>query len=427
VAPVSLHIHHLARVEGHGNFLVEVPKTGKPRVEMQVTEGTRLFEAFVRTHSYDDVSHIMSRICGICSHSHAVAALRGVEAAMGVQPSSTTVALRKLMLIGDMLESHALHINFLALPDYLGARSAVEMLPKYQAEVQRALRLKKLGNDLMELIGGRHTHPLCAVIGGFTHVPTRQQLEAIRKRLDEAIPHAEAQIELMSSLKGPSLVRESQYLAVKNTTEFPIYDGELVTDGGSRAPERDYQTLIKERNVPYAHAKFSEIKGESFFVGALARLNVAGNQLHDRARAMVKKIGLKLPSYDTFHNNLAQAVEYLHFLEQAIQLVDTLREKELKPDVASFKVHAGAGAAAVEAPRGVLIHRYSIDGGGKVTAADVITPTAMNYANIEADAYALVPQLTSLSKEDAELRVNMLVRAYDPCISCSVHFVRTEA
>jgi coenzyme F420-reducing hydrogenase alpha subunit len=142
---------------------------------------------------------------------------------------------------------------------------------------------------------------------------------------------------------------------------------------------------------------------------------------------MVKKIGLKLPSYDTFHNNLAQAVEYLHFLEQAIQLVDTLREKELKPDVASFKVHAGAGAAAVEAPRGVLIHRYSIDGGGKVTAADVITPTAMNYANIEADAYALVPQLTSLSKEDAELRVNMLVRAYDPCISCSVHFVRTEA
>jgi len=426
VAPVTLHIHHLARVEGHGNFLVEVPKTGKPRVEMQATEGTRLFEAFVRSHSFDDVSHIMSRICAICSQSHAVAALRGVEAAIGVQPSATTIALRKLMLIGDMLESHALHVNFLALPDYVGARSVVEMLPKYQTEVQRALRLKKLGNDLMELISGRHTHPLCAVVGGFTHVPARMQLDAIRKRLNDAIPDAEAQIELMSSLKGPSLVRQSQYLAVKNTKEFPIYDGELSTDGGARVPERDYQTLIKEHNVPYAHAKFSEIKGKPFFVGSLARLNIAGNQLNDRARAMAKKIELKMPSYNTFHNSLAQTVEYLHYLEQAIQLIDSLREKDLKADVVQIKVRAGTGAAAVEAPRGVLIHRYSIDAGGKVTGADVITPTAMNYANIEADAYALIPQLASLSKDEAELRVNMLIRAYDPCISCSVHFVRAE-
>jgi coenzyme F420-reducing hydrogenase alpha subunit len=394
---------------------------------MQATEGTRLFEAFVRSHSFDEVSHIMSRICAICSQSHAVVALRAVEAAMGVQPSPTTIALRKLMLTGEMLESHALHVNFLALPDYVGARSVVEMLPKYQSEVQRALRLKKLGNDIMQLIGGRHTHALCAVVGGFTHVPTRVQLDAIHKRLKDAIPDAEAQIELMASLKGPSLIRQSQYLAVKNPKEYPVHDGELSTDGGTRAPDRDYQMLIKERNVPYAHAKFSEIKGKPYFVGALARLNVAGNQLLDRARAMTKKVGLKLPSYDTFHNNLGQAVEYLHYLEQALQLIDSLREKDLKPEVADFKVRAGTGAAAIEAPRGVLIHRYSIDAGGKVTAADVITPTAMNYANIEADAYALVPQLTSLSKDEAELRVNMLVRAYDPCISCSVHFVRAEA
>jgi sulfhydrogenase subunit alpha len=426
VAPVTLQIHHLARVEGHGNFLVEVPKTGKPRVEMQVTEGTRLFEAFVRTHGYDDVSHIMSRICAICSQSHAVAALRGVEAAIGVTPSPTTIALRKLMLIGDMLESHALHINFLALPDYLGAHSVVEMVPKYQAEVGRALRLKKLGNDLMELVSGRHTHALCAVVGGFTHVPTRSRLEAIRKRLSDAIPDAEAQIQLMSSLKEPSLIRQSQYLAVKNAKEYPLHDGELLTDGGARAPEGDYPTLIKERNVPYAHAKFSEIKGKPFFVGSLARLNVAGSQLLDRAQAMVKKIGLKLPSYDTFHNTLAQAVEYLHYLEQAIQIIDALRAKELKPEIVNFKVRAGTGGVAVEAPRGLLVHRYSIDASGKVTAADVITPTAMNYANIEADAYAMVPQLTSLTHDAAELRVNMLLRAYDPCISCSVHFVRLE-
>jgi coenzyme F420-reducing hydrogenase alpha subunit len=331
------------------------------------------------------------------------------------------------MLIGDMLESHALHVNFLALPDYVGARSVVEMLPKYLTEVQRALRLKKLANNLMDLVSGRHTHPLCAEVGGFSHVPTRSQLEAMRKRLTDAIPDAEAQIELMGRLEGPRLARQSQYLAVKHMKEFPLHDGALCTDAGAQTPERDYQTLIKERNVPYSHAKFSEIGGKSFFVGSLARLNVAGTQLLDRARAMAKEVGLRLPDYDTYHNNLAQAVEYLHYLEHAIQVIDTLRQKELKAGVVDFKIRAGTGTAAVEAPRGVLIHRYSIDASGRVTGADVITPTAMNYANIEADAQALVPQLTSLSKEEAELRVNMLLRAYDPCISCSVHFVRVEA
>ena len=424
MAKVTFDIHHLARVEGHGNLFVEVINGKPPRVEMQVTEGTRLFESFLKGHSYNEVSHIMSRICGICSHSHAVAALRGVEAALGVEPSEETIALRKLMLLGDMLESHALHINFLALPDYVGASNVVEMLPKFSTEVKRALQLKKLGNDLMALIGGRQTHPLCAVVGGFTHVPSPNQLEAIQTRLKAAIPEARAQIELMGQFTKPQLVRQSQYLAVKHTHEYPIYDGELRTDQGLQVQESDYRSLIKERNVPYAHAKFSEIQGSPFVVGSLARLNVAQSQLSDNAQEMVKQVGLKLPSYDIFHMNLGQAIEYLHYLDHAINVIDDLRSRPLKPHIVEHKIRARTGAAAVEAPRGVLIHSYTFNAQGKIQTADVVTPTAMNYANIEADVRTLAPSLTGLSKEEGELRLNMLIRAYDPCISCSVHYIR---
>ena len=424
MAKMTLDIKHLARVEGHGNLLVEVEKGKKPRVEMQVTEGTRLFESFLRGHTYDEVSHIMSRICGICSQSHAVAALRGIEAAMQIEPSAETIALRKLMLIGDMLESHALHINFLALPDYLGAKNVVELLPKYQNEVNRALKLKKLGNDIMALIGGRHTHPLCAIVGGFTHVPSQTQLRAIRKHLQSTIPEAKAQLELMASFSEPQLIRQSQYLAVKNPKEFPLHDGVLATDTGLEVPEADYSSLIIERNVPYAHGKFSEINGNPYFAGSLPRLNVAFNQLLDEAKAMAAQIGFKVPSYDTFHNNLGQAIEYLHYVEHAIAIIDELTDKKLKPGTVDYKVRNGSSAAAVEAPRGVLIHGYTIDEKGKVTAANVITPTAMNYANIEADVFTMLPQLKGKTPEESELLLNMLIRAYDPCISCSVHYVQ---
>ncbi len=418
-------IHHIARVEGHGDLFVELQKGKEPHVEMRVTEGTRLFEAFLRNQCFAEVSHVMSRICGICSHSHAVAALRAVEAALRIEPSHQTIQLRKLMLLGDMLESHALHINFLALPDYVGARNIVEMLPKYQKEVQRALQLKKLGNELMELVGGRHTHPLCAVVGGFTHVPSLTQLESMKKRLRAAIPDAKGQIELMGNFTDPQLVRRSQYLAVKHPKEYPIHDGQLVTDMGLQISVPEYQTMIKERNVPYAHAKFSEIKGTPFVVGSLARLNIAYDQLSDTAKQMIQQVGLKLPSYDIFQMNIGQAIEYLHYLDHAIEIIDELRRTKLEPHVAKHEARAGMSAAAVEAPRGVLIHRYAFDARGKVTSADVITPTAMNYANIEADIRALAPTLQDLSKEEAELKLNMLIRAYDPCISCSVHYLHT--
>jgi coenzyme F420-reducing hydrogenase alpha subunit len=419
-------IHHLARVEGHGDLFVELKDGKEPRVEMRVTEGARLFEAFLRNQCYGEVSHIMSRICGICSHSHAVAALRAVEAALRIEPDHQTVQLRKLMLLGDMLESHALHINFLALPDYVGAHNVVEMLPQYQTEVQRALKLKKLGNELMELIGGRHTHPLCAVVGGFTHVPSHTQLESMKNRLQTAIPDAQAQIELMSGFSEPQLVRQSQYLAVKHHKDYPIYDGELVTDKGLHTPEPEYQSIIKERNVSYAHAKFSEIDGMSFVVGSLARLNIAQDQLSDNAKQMTQKVGLKLPSYDIFQMNLGQSIEYLHYLDHSIEIIDELLSTKLEPHVVKFEPRAGTSAAAVEAPRGVLIHRYSFNARGKVTSADVITPTAMNYANIEADIKALAPSLHELSQEEAELKLNMLIRAYDPCISCSVHYIHSK-
>jgi sulfhydrogenase subunit alpha len=424
MAKMTVDIKHIARVEGHGNLLVEAQRGKTTRVEMQVTEGTRLFEAFLRGHTYDEVSHIMSRICGICSQSHAVAALRGVEAAMQIDPSGETIALRKLMLIGDMLESHALHINFLALPDYLGARNVVELLPKYQNEVGRALELKKLGNDLMALIGGRHTHALCAVVGGFTHVPTQRQLLSMRQRLQDAIPNAKRQIELMASFSEPQLIRQSQYLAVKNQDEYPIHNGLLTTDTGLEVPESEYASLIKERNVSYAHGKFSEINGKPYFAGALARLNVASEQLLDETKSMIHQTGFKIPSYDTFHNNVGQAIEYLHYIEHAITIIDELAQRDLKTGTVDYKVRMGSGAAAVEAPRGVLIHDYSIDEKGKVAAANVITPTAMNYSNIESDVQFMIPQLEQESFEKAELQLNMLIRAYDPCISCSVHYLR---
>jgi sulfhydrogenase subunit alpha len=213
-------------------------------------------------------------------------------------------------------------------------------------------------------------------------------------------------------------------MTVKHDKEYPLYEGDLVIDTGLQVTESEHSSLIKEHNVPYAHAKFSEIEGKPFVVGSLGRLNVAKNQLSDNAKRMAKKVGLKLPSYDIFQMNLGQAVEYLHYLDHSIEIIDALSAQDLQANIVDYKTRAGTGAAAVEAPRGTLIHEYKFNARGKVLAANVITPTAMNYSNIEADVRALAPILQDLSNDEAELRLNMLIRAYDPCISCSVHFIR---
>ncbi|MGE5554296.1 MAG: Ni/Fe hydrogenase subunit alpha [Betaproteobacteria bacterium] len=421
-------VAHLARVEGHGGIEVTFSGNRVVDVNFEIFEGSRFFEPLLVGRSWDEVPGIVCRVCAICSSGHYVTALKAVEDALGLEVSAQTEALRELLFLGQMIESHALHLFCLAVPDFLGYSGAIPLAADHPHEVRLGLSLKKLGNDLQTAIGGRPIHPVNAIVGGFGRLPDREVLRGLSRRLREALGQAPAVVALFAGLKVPNHSESpAVYVALEpEGRDFSFFGRRISASTGEVFDVHDYRKVTNEAVVGHSHAKHSRLNGRPYMVGSLARLHHWGDRLTPQAQAVARQIGLTLPTENIMYNNHAQAVELIWSLERAADLIDGLLAAGLteEPPVRVTWSSPRTGTAATEVPRGTLYHSYDFDAQGRVAAADVITPTAQNLANVEKDLRAAAERLAG--KPEAELVSNfeLIVRAYDPCISCSVHLIR---
>jgi coenzyme F420-reducing hydrogenase alpha subunit len=426
VSKIDINVHQLTRVEGHGNIIVRVHHGKVEEVRWEITESPRFLEVMLRGRHWEDVHVIASRICGICSVSHQFASLQATEAAFGIRPSEQTILLRKLLYAGEMIESHILHLYLLAAPDFLGAGSVFPLLDSHREVALRGLRLKKLGNDIMEIIGGRAVHPQAATVNGFGRLPSNQNLLLLQNRLRDALPDLEATVALFKGFELPEFTRETEYIALKRPEEYAFIHGYIAsTDTGLSTLDR-YREVTNEYCVPHSTAKFARHARESYAVGALARVNNNYEQLNPLAKKAADELGLKPLCCNPFMNNLAQVVETVHVVEDGIDLVDRLLRIGVQQEDNVVSVKAGRGIGAVEAPRGLLIHDYTYDDNGYIVEANLVIPTNQNHANMQRDLEALVPRYLDRGENEIRLLCEMLVRSYDPCISCSTHMLRLE-
>jgi sulfhydrogenase subunit alpha len=421
-------VHHVTRVEGHGNIVVEVADGQLKECRFDVVETPRFFEAMLIGRPYLEASHITSRICGICATGHATASLRASEIALGVELSEQSQLLRKLTFHGEQLDSHVLHTYMLVAPDFLGVGSVIPLASSHPEIVLRALRMKKLAGDICAVVAGRHTHPIAMTVGGFTHFPKASELQDLRRRLVEGRADVEATVDLFASLPWPQFERDTEYVSLTKPDEYAFIDGEIVTSDGARLPPEKYKQVTNEHLVQHSSAKHTRHLRQSYMVGALARFNNNYEQLQPKAKEAAQKLGMYPKVTNPFLNSAAQVVEIVHCSEDAIQIIDQLLATGVRPETpAPARQPNGEGVGVCEVPRGLLIHHYTIGEDGKMAAANCIIPTNQNLANLEQDMQAFVPRILDKPIEKMQLDLEMLVRAYDPCISCSVHVLKVEA
>lgn len=423
----SIHIHHLTRVEGHGNVMIDIDENDKVlSCRWEVPEAPRFFEAMLQGRSWNDVHQIVSRICGICSIGHQLASIQATEDAMNIHVSAQTLALRKLALHAENLQSHLLHLAYLVLPDLMGVDSVIPLASTHRDDLTGLIALRRLANEFSRIICGRTTHPQRMIPGGFTRVPDEADLRSLLTQFEGAMPGIRRALQLFASLahKFPAFERPTEYIALVAPDEYALYLGEVGSTDDTRKPASFYKDMTREYCVPQSSAKWTRNARESFMVGALARFNLNAAHLHPLAREAARTLGLRAPSYNPFHNNLAQLVECIHSVEDAMHLVDALLTKGVRRERTPVVTpQGGRGVGAVEVPRGLLFHCYEYDAKGRMVQADCVIPTNMNHANIQLDLEALVDGIRTESRESIELKVSMLVRAYDPCISCSTHVI----
>jgi len=425
---MDITIDHVTRVEGHGNIVLNVKKGNIEKLEWQISEAPRFFEAMLHNRNYDELRSITSRICGICSIGHSLASLKATEDALGITISEQTEFLRRLAINGENMQSHILHIGYLALPDLFGVGSVFPLVQsKHKDSVKKIIHLHRLSNDMSDLICGRTTHPIRLVVGGFSAVPTARQLSDLKKRLQKDLTVAE---EVAKTIHGvidgfPTFTRETEFIALSSKKEYALYDGVITsTDTGKHPDYKNYQNIMKEYFVPYSTALHAKHVRESYMVGALARFNINSKQLHQNAQEVANLFSLKAVNYNPFMNTIAQMVEFVHNIEDSIKIIDQLLDsgiKDEKPQEITLK--AGRGVGIVEVPRGILVHDYTLNNKGKCEKANCIIPTNQNHANIQKDMESFVPQIIDKPQNEIELNLEMLVRAYDPCISCSTHYL----
>ena len=412
-------IDYLARVEGETAIKIKIKGKELHELKLNIFEPPRFFEGFLVGRKYYEVPDVVARICGICPVSHMTTAFRAIEKAMGISPSQQTKILRRLMALSQMVSSHLIHLYMLAMPDYYNYPGVQEMPPEFTEDLSRLMRMKKIMNDLTAAIGGRALHPVSAVVNGFTDLPSPPVLKKLHQDLEKIESDAVKTVRLISELSFPNFLRKTEYVALKADSRYAIMEGSIVSSEGLDIPEEDYEEYFEEEEVSYSMAKRAKVKGRSsLMVGALARLNLKFDQLSPSVKKLAQEVGFRIPNYNSFHNNLAQSLEVLYGIQECRRILENLK---LSPEDNSYRVRAGDGGALSEAPRGLLYHRYAINARGAIEKVNIVTPTVHNFANIEEDMRHLVRQNSDLPERKIALLCGMLVRAYDPCFSCSVH------
>jgi len=418
-------LEKVARIEGLLNLAVVIKEGKVIETRAEALEGTRLLERILLGRDYEEVPDLASRMCGVCQAIHRVTSVQALEEALGVELPEQLELLRELVAIGGHLQSHILHLYFFVLPDFMGKSSIFELLPSHEQLIRRVLRLKRIANAITEIVGGRAVHPVTPVVGGFTSLPSRPKLERALSLAKTFRDLVKEPARLILSLEAPEFERKTAYVSLKGDGGIPLLRGPVTISGRGEFRPREYEKYIKYITESYSMARHYTLSdGSEYMVGALARLNNNHPHLSDGARELAATFDVKFPSYSPFDNNRAQALELVHFAERAIDILDTLLESPPGRARVSFEVRRGEGVAVTEAPRGLLVHHYKLDAKGRVTLANIITPTAQNYKNLEADAREFVTALLERGAEDLERKTEMLIRAYDPCVSCSARFFR---
>lgn len=419
---ISLNVPILARVEGEGALELEIHDGKIEALKLKIYEPPRLFEKFLEGRSYSEVLDFVARICGICPVAYQMSAVHAIESIFNVYPDRWIHEMRRVFYCGEWLESHSMHIHFLAAPDFFGYSSAMEMAKYYPNEIRRGLRLQALGNELIKLFGQRSVHPVGACVGGFFHAPSVTQVRAILEKLQLGLKDAEDLIAWTSSLPLPDNTHEFICVSLRHPNEYPMNQGRIVSDAGLNISINAFENYFQEFQVPYSNALHCTLHDQSYLVGPLARLNNNYDHLPERIHQLVSQTGIKFPSKNMYHSIVARAAEIYYSVLEAIRILENYRV----PDFSKIAIEpkSGIGFGCTEAPRGMLWQRYELDSDGFVKSARIVPPTSQNQARIEEDLRISLEKY-GLDKDEQALKLysEALIRNYDPCISCSTHFL----
>jgi len=421
----AISVDVLARVEGEGGMQVRIKDNRVKDVKLKIFEPPRFFEAFLRGRDFREAPDITARICGICPIAYELGASYAMEDICGVRVEGPLRALRRLIYNGEWIESHILQVFMLHAPDFLGYEDAVQMAGKYPHLVKDALRMKKIGNAILVLLGGREIHPINLRVGGFYKVPRKRDLRKLLDDIGWGLEAAVASARLVADFPFPELHQEYEYLALHHPDEYAVIDGRLVSNRGMDIPIRDYDAHLIEEQVSHSTALHTRVKGRgSCFVGPLARFTLNYGQLSPIAKQVAEDVGLPRECRNPFKSILARMVEVVFAFDEARQIIETYEE----PDQPAVEVQprAGTGYGCTEAPRGICYHRYTIDDNGLITDAKIVSPTAVNQPTIEKDLWGFVQGNIDLPDDQLKYRCEQAIRNYDPCISCSAHFLNLE-
>ena len=418
---MRIFIDNVAKSEGHVGLEAKIIDGKVLSARMDVKEGARLIEGILKGRKIEEVPEITARICGVCPVVHSLTAIKALEAALGLKVTAPIILLRKLMDYGQVIQSHTLHIFFLAISDYFGLANSLDLAKIYPQRFKEVIKIRDFANELIETVGGRAIHPISSVIGGFTKAPARDKLKKLLKIQPEVLAAALNLVDLFQKIELPKFSRQTEFIALKSKKEYAIYDGDIVSTKGLFIPATQYMRELKEFQRASEVVNLVQRNKNAYMVGALARIHNSSCQLNKNARWAMRKLKLKLPCYNTFYNLSAQMVETVHFIEEIGQLLKKVLSMSIKRYRVKYQPRAGQGVGASEAPRGLLIHSYRLGKNGRVVKANIITPTAQFLLNLEKDLEVFIPTLKKLSASQRRQKIEMLVRAYDLCISCAVH------
>jgi sulfhydrogenase subunit alpha len=444
----EINLNHICKIEGHASLTLKIEKNKVTKCELKASEGARFFEALVLGRNIEDIQEIVSRICGICSCSHSVASVQGLEEALGITPTPQQKFIREVLLLAERIRSHATHLYFMSLPDYLGATSALTLSKEHKPKVMQALKIITLGNKIVEKFGGREMHPFLKIKeeygpaptydkSGYVRVPHEDFSELIKK-LEETKPLIIKTIKLFTDLKYQNLNRDSEYLSLKEKDTYANISGKVASNEKTFIDD-DYKSHLTENIKEYATSKFVLHKGSPYSLGAIARISNNYKQLDKESYLELKKTKLKFPITNPHHNLICQALEILNASNRIEEL---LKNPPAHEKIPKTKIKAGIGVSAVEAPRGTLFHEYKINKKGIIEYCNIVTPTAQNLNMMESDITLLVNKLLEsktgpaptndekvsvrVSQSEIVNQIEKLIRAYDPCFSCSTHFLKVN-
>ncbi len=425
MARKTIKVDYLARVEGEGALKVVVRDGKVQSAELSIFEPPRFFEAFLRGRDFTEAPDITARICGICPIAYQMSAVHAMENALGVAVDGPLRALRRLIYCGEWIESHALHIYMLHAPDFLGYDGAIDMARDHGDAVRRGLALKKAGNDLVALLGGREIHPINVRVGGFYRAPRRRELATLVDTMEQARDAARETLSWVSRFEFPDRERDYTFVALRHPAEYPFNEGRIVSNRGLDIPVEDYDAHFSEYQLDRSTALYARMDdGGPYLVGPLARYNLNFDRLSPEVQAAARDAGLGPVCANPYQSIVVRAVEVLHACEEALRIIEAYEE----PDAPALDVEprAGVGFAATEAPRGLLYHRYAVAADGSIEEARIVPPTSQNQASIEEDLASFVEGFLDLPDRDLQHRCEQTVRNYDPCISCAAHFLRLD-